>query len=472
MRPRIWVLALLVFASGCNQGSDQTEVAAAVRCDDPLVSAPKDSPFYFNPRQLGTTEVREVSGVVLSPYGHGLIDWLQGAAGSRSLYATSIDLIDGQGTTHWGETVRLDNGGAGVRAGALAMNRCADGLLTWLEDDQSWYRVYRRQKGWLEARPIDDQPACAALSVNQEMAAVCLIAGRVAGRDAVLARHYEPGSGWSATTRIDSPTQFQVYKLNVAIDEAGNAMAVWSQYDDEASNPGLRQNIWANRFVAGEGWQGAVRIEDQDQGDADEPVLAIDALGNAYVAWVQFDGPGYLPGTTRTRVYFNRYSSSQGWAGERALSVNSKLLNATHASVAVNDSGIGVVAWNQAPFPEDISPQVLARQFARDLWFPQQEVTRGPHWKKAQGSFFAGRTFPDVAINNSGDIAVIWSAPSWSRGLFVNRYEPASGWGHAKGINPSGYGPVIAIDENGRSLAVYQRQIVGASDQVYGYLAN
>jgi len=46
------------------------------------------------------------------------------------------------------------------------------------------------------------------------------------------------------------------------MDSTGNAIAVWGQSD------GTRNNVWANRYVAGSGWGTAVLLENDNAGDA------------------------------------------------------------------------------------------------------------------------------------------------------------------------------------------------------------
>ena len=62
---------------------------------------------------------------------------------------------------------------------------------------------------------------------------------------------------------------------SIAVDTAGNALAVWQQSD------GTRDNIWANRYTPGGGWGTAELIETNNAGDAVNPQIAIDTAGNA-----------------------------------------------------------------------------------------------------------------------------------------------------------------------------------------------
>jgi hypothetical protein len=70
----------------------------------------------------------------------------------------------------------------------------------------------------------------------------------------------------------------------IALDAAGNALAVWTQSD------GTRDNIWSNRYTVGSGWGTAELIETDDAGDATAPQIALDTAGNALAVWYLFDG--------------------------------------------------------------------------------------------------------------------------------------------------------------------------------------
>ena len=93
------------------------------------------------------------------------------------------------------------------------------------------------------------------------------------------------GSGWSGAAVIENANE-DASAPQIAVNGEGNAFAVWRQHDD------TRNNIYANRYVAGSGWETAVAIENGD-GDADAPQVAIDSNGNAIAVWHQDDGSHY-----------------------------------------------------------------------------------------------------------------------------------------------------------------------------------
>ncbi|MGB1701061.1 MAG: hypothetical protein ACPHRO_13975, partial [Nannocystaceae bacterium] len=79
----------------------------------------------------------------------------------------------------------------------------------------------------------------------------------------------------------------------VSVEPGGSSVFVWAQDSD------VTRNIWAKRYDAGTmTWSEPTLLEEEDAGDAQNPQVATDATGQAYVVWTQFDG-------TRISLYAN-----------------------------------------------------------------------------------------------------------------------------------------------------------------------
>jgi hypothetical protein len=77
----------------------------------------------------------------------------------------------------------------------------------------------------------------------------------------------------------------------------------------------------------------------------------------------------------------------------------------------------------------------------------------------------------DVAINDSGQCTVVWHLlgglnydppqTPWRFQVWANRFEPGAGWStpNALSTDPTidAFSPRIAMDEQGRSIAVWQQ---------------
>lgn len=114
----------------------------------------------------------------------------------------------------------------------------------------------------------------------------------------LYARRYN--AGWGAATLIDTNTGYSAWSPRVAMDDAGNAIAVWQQFD------GTRGRVYARRFAGG-AWQaadvgcpggnpdatgndGICLVDNAANLGAFNPDIAIerDGGGTAMVAWEQY----------------------------------------------------------------------------------------------------------------------------------------------------------------------------------------
>lgn len=103
----------------------------------------------------------------------------------------------------------------------------------------------------------------------------------------VWASHWTAAGGWTTAVPIESTTtsltgfgnlsgDFQ--GLELAIDAAGNAVAVFSR-----SN----QAIWWNRYTAGVGWGTAVELEDLSTGALGYMRMTLNTAGEGFLVWSQ-----------------------------------------------------------------------------------------------------------------------------------------------------------------------------------------
>src|SRR3970040_2104732 len=99
-----------------------------------------------------------------------------------------------------------------------------------------------------------------------------------------MASRYVAGVAWGTPVYVETDDAGNAAYPQVDADAAGNAVAVWHQSD------GTRTNIWANRYAVGAGWGTAERIETDNAGSASDPQVAVDAAGNAVAVWHQSDG--------------------------------------------------------------------------------------------------------------------------------------------------------------------------------------
>ena len=118
------------------------------------------------------------------------------------------------------------------------------------------------------------------------------------------------GQGWGTPVVIETNTGNADF-ARVAVNGNGNAMALWKQFN------GVNFDIWANRYdVGSDSWGTATLIENSSQ-DASEPWVAMDNSGNAMAVWRQSDGVDPNPS-----IWANRYVVGQGWGTATLIELN------------------------------------------------------------------------------------------------------------------------------------------------------
>ena len=164
--------------------------------------------------------------------------------------------------------------------------------------------IYSDALGWTEPHLINpglvtrSQHARVAMNANGEAVVVW---EEFDGQSSdVWTSRWSPSQDWSEPVLLETQPGDAVHP-QVAIDDAGNALAVWSQHD------GVRRVIMASRFVPDEGWSAPEPIDRSGDDDADEVRLVMDHMGNAIAVWRQALDD-------EDRLWTNRFSPRQEWA--------------------------------------------------------------------------------------------------------------------------------------------------------------
>jgi hypothetical protein len=250
---------------------------------------------------------------------------------------------------------------------------------------------------------------------------------------------------WRFTTRDGAWQTPQLIEANdgdavtpqIAFDPAGNALAVWSQFD------GTRFSIWANRYTAGAGWGSAELIETDDAGDAAYPEIAVDHNGNALAVWQQSDG-------ARNNIWANRYTAGSGW-GSAALIETDNAGPALHPQVAFDPDGNALAVWYQS---DGSRYNIVANRYTAGTGWGSAELIETVNSGSAE--------FPQIAVDASGNALAVWYQYDGTRNnIWANRYNAGSGWGSAELIETDNAGPAInpqiAVDAAGNALAVWSQ---------------
>lgn len=251
---------------------------------------------------------------------------------------------------------------------------------------------------------------------------------------------------WGTTELINSEFG-RIRNLQVAMDDAGNAIAVWAQSD------GTRFSIWANRLSAATGaWESAELIE-TSAGSASKPYIVMDTSGNAIVAWEQWDG-------VRQNIAANYYNSATKQWGMATVIGTNDAFDAFAPHIALDASGNAIVMWGDVwmTLPDGITHS--------SIWINNYNSATGK-WDTAElfetYSEYVTSS-PTISFDAKGNAIAVWSvsnSTNTSSNMWAIRYlANTDSWGTPKLIeNNSGsaYGYQMVMDDAGNTLVVWEQ---------------
>lgn len=274
---------------------------------------------------VGATIADLVVAVAVEPDGDAMSVWHQRDGDRADVWANRY-----ASGTSWGTAglVETENGGT-ARNPDVAMDANGNAIAVWFQNDgvDNFPATNRYPSGgnWGTAQRLDDFGTDPRVASDAAGNAIAVWSGGLANR-------YTSGDGWGTPEDLRAVSEAGS-ATNVAMSPDGQAIAVWRQLD------GSRTDLWANRYVPGNGWSTAELIETDDAGGVAWPDVALDPSGNAVAVWEQSDG-------TRLNIWANQYVADQGWAAAELIETED-LGDARHPRVAVDPDGNAIAVWYQ-----------------------------------------------------------------------------------------------------------------------------
>jgi len=221
--------------------------------------------------------------------GNAMAVWRHDDGAAMSTYANEY-LTDGTG---WGTTASaIETENSDTDKPQVAIDPDGNSMAIWRQrDHNNHWSIYANRHAaggtsWSTASLIESKDTDAdkpQISMDSSGNAITVWYQHDGLHFNIYANHYAPGSGWSTATMI-SNGNWDAYDPQVVMDSDGNALAVWSQYEDNTHT-----GIYAARYTAEEGWD-TPRLIETGNGDASDPQIAMDSDGNAIAVWKQNNG--------------------------------------------------------------------------------------------------------------------------------------------------------------------------------------
>ncbi len=242
---------------------------------------------------------------------------------------------------------------------------------------------------------------------------------------------YTKSSGWSSIKRISAGTS-NVSEINVAINDTGDAVAVWREFYDGA------WSIFARRYLKDSGWQ-SIKLMEHSGGNAGYPKVKIDSSGNIVVAWIQNIGAYW-------NLYYNRFTVSDSrWDIPRLVEFTPN--NVNRFDIDIDGSGNLIIVWQQ-----------VATASSNNL-YSKILSEAGILSVASKLNDSANRMYnPKVAINSSGDAIATWQQVTGSN-MYIYAKRYSGRWSDLEQLNTRyNYGsyPSIGIDDNGNIVSIWK----------------
>ena len=290
---------------------------------------------------------------------NGMVVWEQSDGTRKSIWSRRYNVAGGQ----WEVASLIESSAedanaphitiADANGNFVAVWRGYDGVVHHRYN--LWANRYVAGTGWGSAKLISNNatdPAASfdpLVSKNVDTPHVAMdAAGNAlavwAQDNSIYASRYSAVSAvWGAAQLIESDVNWTAAAPRIAMAVNGYAYAVWEQSADgvlgDATPP--FKNIMANRYVPSLGWQNAVLVETDNTGHAQTPQVAVDGVGNATVVWHQWD-------VTHYSVWSNRYFIASGQWDTAALIESDNSGDAINPQVAVDAAGNALAVWSHS----------------------------------------------------------------------------------------------------------------------------
>jgi hypothetical protein len=193
----------------------------------------------------------------------------------------------------WLSPVGLSNPDYNGEEAEVGIDKAGDTIAVWVHFDGSneIIQAAERPAGGTWGSPVD-------LSAPGEDAADPRLAVGAAGDAVAVWRRYDgantrieaasltPGGTWGAPVKLSAGGENAGF-AGVAVDSAGDAAAVWQRFD------GVNPIIQASTRSAGGVWQAPVDLSEAGE-NAFFPQVAVDPAGDAVAVWERYDGADFI----------------------------------------------------------------------------------------------------------------------------------------------------------------------------------
>jgi len=364
----------------------------------------------------------------------------------RATSAARSDRLAGGALTAVGERMYITD--------TIFLERMADGTIGVRDP---WGRAWTHPSGLADNISPDGQSAYSPQVATDDNGNAIIVWEQydTATNSQIFKSEYRSGIWTHPADRTDniSPDGQSAWSPQVAMDDSGNAIIVWDQYD------GSKRQIFKSEYRSGS-WTHPTDLTDNISPDGQSAYpsqVAMDNNGDAIIVWKQSDELNF-------QIFKSEYRSGI-WTHPLGLADNISPdgQSAYLPQVAMDDNGNAIIVWEQY----DGYSQIFKSEYRSGIWTHPTNLTDNisPDGQSAE--------LPQVAMDDSGNGIIVWEQRDGSDDqIFKSEYRSGT-WTHptnfTDNISPDGWDaevPQVAMDDNGSAVIVW-KQYDGSRDQIF-----
>ena len=282
----------------------------------------------------GTAQLIETdSGSALSPRiafdaaGNALAVWSQSIANLTRIRANRYT------SGAWGTAVTIDSGVGHAFQPQIAVFPGGSAVAVWIQTESGFDHIFSSTFNgtvWSTANVLDSNnnggTAAPQLAADANGNAIAVWSQGDGVNFSVYTSRFSAGS-WGSVELLETSNVSIANTPQIAMNPAGDAMAVWLEDQSDDTNP------WARRYTAGVGWGSPVQLDNGNR--AGRPNVAIDLAGNAMAVWVSSGD-----------LYGNRYVAGSTWG--TPVTLENGIDRISSGNVAMDANGNAIAVWDQS----------------------------------------------------------------------------------------------------------------------------
>jgi hypothetical protein len=426
--------------------------------EDPDVPVQPDHPWRWGAASPieGTTAGRAPL-LKADAAGNAIAVWLLGDGDTERLWASRFDAE----TAGWSALTVIADGHRWISGVHLEGNRAGDAVVVWSGCDSDNRCIasgcrYEVGAGWAAAATLGVSTDLIRAAMN-DVGDVLVV---WSAKPELVARLYQPGSGWRETERMTSGELIQGWNpygamFDVSVEPGGRLLVVWAQEGEGAE-------VWARRGAQSRGSVGAAVWDEPELLASNGPyrlgklAARLDDTATASVVWAHLDAMNGSQLAMSRAAPDGAWTSPAGFTGP-IPSMYGYFPN--DARLASNAAGGWIALWREE---HDEKGRIVTTRYVPGTgWTAPDTVVDG--LEIPYGCTFDG--MPDavtVALDDDGGALVLWEDRDVEEGVAIRigaSRLTADGWS-ARVIVSQGEGraesPVAAL-AGGSGFALWER---------------